>query len=87
MNTAVYAYKQAVADFAEGTVTQGDVDAAKSAAQTVGNEYAQLTRQIRNENTPVELGDDALFSNPTLQNEQRRGQIGMALLGLNEGQI
>jgi len=74
MNNAIDNYKQAVLDFHAGTATPADVDAAKAAAVTKGDEYAKLTSQVKQDD-PAVTNDDQLFSRPSVMNALARQDV------------
>jgi surface protein len=78
LNDSVANYKQAVANFASGTVTQQDLDDAKELAILTGDEYAVLTVQVKKDDPNV-TNDDQLFSNPGKQNALVRDDIATIL--------
>jgi hypothetical protein len=51
LSAAIDAYKQAVLDFADGDITQADLDNAGLAAQTKHVEYANLFVTVKRGNT------------------------------------
>lgn len=73
LNTAIANYKQALADFAAGSITLAQKDAARDAAQLKGDEYAKLAGQVKKDN-PGEP-EDNFFSNPGLMNGLVRDDV------------
>jgi len=74
LNTSIETYKQAVADFNDGTITQGALDDARTNTQAVGDEFARLMAQVKKDDPNV-TNDDQLFSNPSLMNALVRDDI------------
>lgn len=75
MNDAIAAYKQALIDYAAGSITLAQRDAARSTVQARGDEYAKLTAQVKQDDASV-TNDDQLFSNPSVQSSVKRENVG-----------